>query len=153
MWRAMTEADLPMVMRVGDVVHADLPERLEVVAERLRLFPAGCWVTDRGYLLSHPTRRGTAPALDRLLGALPADADTLHLHDVAFLPERQGQGGGGAGVRLAFDIAARHGLGGVALVSVHGTGPYWARFGFAAAPADVASYGDGAIYMVRSLAG
>jgi GNAT superfamily N-acetyltransferase len=149
MWRPMTEADLPTVMQIGDVVHADLPESLEVVAERLRLFPAGCWVAPGGYILSHPARRGVAPRLNRLLRALPADADTLHLHDVAFLPERQGQGGGRSAMQLAFDVAARHGLPTVALVSVHGTGPYWGRFGFVAELADVASYGDGAMYMTR----
>ena len=150
-WRPMTTADLPAVERVGDAVHAAFPERKGVFAERLALFPAGCFVTDGGYVVAHPARFGAPPPLDTMLGALPADADTLHVHDVALLPERQRQGLGGVALRTLLGVAVRHTLASLSLVAVHGTPPYWARFGFSPAPASpaLATYGAEARYMVR----
>jgi GNAT superfamily N-acetyltransferase len=150
-WRPMLPADIATVARIGDVVHADLPERDSVFAERLALFPAGCWMTDGGYAIAHPTKRGEPPALDTLLGVLPPDADTLHVHDVALLPAMQGRGLGGSALKTITGIAGRNGFFWLSLVAVHGTPPYWARFGFQDAPASaaLASYGPDARYMVR----
>jgi GNAT superfamily N-acetyltransferase len=150
-WRPMVRADLLAVERIGAAVHADFPERPEVFAERLALFPGGCWVTGGGYAIAHPTRLGEPPALDSLLGALPEAADTLHVHDVALLPEMQGRGLGGAALRIIRALAGRHGLVWLSLVAVHSTPPYWARFGFEEAPAGpaLATYGPEARYMVR----
>jgi len=149
-WRPMAQADLPGVERIGEAVHADFPERPDIFAERLALFAEGCWVTAGGYAVAHPIRLGAPPALDTLLGALAADADTLHVHDVALLPALQGRGLGRAALGLLRGVAARHGLARMSLVAVHGSGPYWARFGFADAPAaeGLASYGADARYMV-----
>jgi GNAT superfamily N-acetyltransferase len=148
-WRPMTGADLRDVERIADAVHADLPESAAVLAERLTLFPPGCWVTSGGYLIAHPARFGAPPPLDTLLGRLSPEADVLHLHDVALLPERQGQGLGGEAMRLALDVAARRRLRGVTLVAVHGTAGYWRKFGFATSVADVGTYGAAAQFMVR----
>src|SRR5271170_3620943 len=147
----MTMLDLAGVQRIAAAVHAEFPERGTVFAERLALFPAGCLFADGGYVVAHPARQGEPPALDTLLGALPAGADALHVHDIALLPARQGRGFGAAAVRLLLEVAARHGLPDLSLVAVHGTAPYWARFGFRDAPASaaLASYGAGARYMVR----
>jgi GNAT superfamily N-acetyltransferase len=146
----MTPADLPEVERIAEVVHVDLPERAEVLAERLRLFPPGCLMTSGGYAIAHPCRTGLPPALDTLLGALPDGTDALHLHDVALLPALRGQGLGGAAVGRFMQVAAECGLARVGLVAVHGTAPYWARFGFREAAAAVSSYGADARYMVRA---
>jgi len=151
-WRAMTEADLPDVGRIADVVHLDLPERAEVLAERLHLFAQGCLMTSGGYAIAHPCRTGAPPVLDTLLRALPKDADALHVHDVALLPELRGQGLGAAAVAQFMRVAADCGLSRVGLVAVHGTAPYWARFGFREAAAAVSSYGTDAAYMVRDVA-
>ena len=146
----MTQADLPEVGRIAGVVHVDFFERPAVFAERLALFADGCWMAQGGYMLAHPARAGAPPALDSLLGAVPGQADTLHLHDVALLPHMRRRGLGAAAVRVARDVAARHGLRRLGLVAVHGTAAYWARFGFAEAPAEagLASYGDDARYML-----
>ncbi len=153
-WRQMTPADLLAVERVGAQVHASLPESAEVAAERLRLFPEGCLVTASGYVIAHPCRLGEPPALNSLLGALPDEANALHLHDVALLPAARGLGLGGAALRRVMAIAARREFAHVTLVAVHGTPPYWARSGFVVAPATVAvaSYGADARYMVRAVA-
>jgi len=147
----MLVADLDAVVRVAAVVHAGHPERREVLAERLALFPAGCLATDGGYAITHPTLLGAPPALDTLLGALPARADTLHIHDIALLPAMQGRGLGGTALRALLALAVRSALANLSLVAVNGTPPYWARFGFVDAPASagLASYGKEARYMVR----
>jgi GNAT superfamily N-acetyltransferase len=162
-WRRLADADLAAVAAIGAVVHAAYPERPEVAAERLRLFPAGCRAaTDAagavlGYALAHPWRLGAPPALDTLLGRLPEPADCLYLHDVALVPSARGAGLGAALVPLLRRVAAAHGLARLALVAVHGSAPWWARFGFAPSPsgehsAGLASYGATAAYLVASAA-
>ena len=152
----MLPADLPEVERIGEAVHADFPERPEVFIERLALFAEGCWVTEGGYAIAHPARLGAPPSLDRLLGALPVEAEALHLHDVALLPAMRGHGAGTAAVALLRGVAARHRLAWFSLVAVHGAARYWARFGFSeATPADLsalASYGADARYMLAPAA-
>lgn len=153
-WRAMALADLSDVQRVAAAVHADMPERPEVFAERLALFPAGCLMTEGGYAIAHPARPGAPPALDALLGALPADAEALHVHDIALLPAMQGRGLGSAALRAFAVVALRQGCTMLSLVAVHGTRQYWARFGFseAAASPALASYGGDAHYMTCPVA-
>lgn len=160
-WRAMAPADLPAVAAIADAVHPLYPEPPEVPAERLALFPAGCLVAagadgDRlGYAISHPGRLGQPPALAIRLGALPANADCLYLHDVALLPRARGMGLGEAVVAhlraMARDAGFRH----LALVAVNGSAPYWHRHGFRpyaagsdALAAKLASYGGDAAYLV-----
>jgi predicted N-acetyltransferase YhbS len=155
-WRAMHAADLGAVHAIAEELHPDYPERPEVAAERLHLYPAGCRIVAmgpavRGYALAHPARFGAPPALDTLLRALPADADALHLHDVAIVPEARGVGLVAVLVDDLAGLARAAGLARLTLVAVHGTAVYWARFGFAAAPApDIGSYA-GATYMARRL--
>lgn len=100
-WRAMAAADLAAAERIAARVHPDYPEDAAVFAERLSLFPEGCLVLVSpsgelgGYVIAHPWRLGQPPALNSLLGALPAAADTLYIHDIALLPERRGGGAAG----------------------------------------------------------
>ena len=87
----MTAADLPAVNAIAAQVHVAYPEDAAVFAERLTLHPAGCCVLDggtgvAGYVISHPWRIAEPPALDTLLGALPAPASTYYIHDIALLP-------------------------------------------------------------------
>ncbi|HSV30221.1 MAG TPA: GNAT family N-acetyltransferase, partial [Candidatus Omnitrophota bacterium] len=93
----MTPADLDAVMALADDIHADHPEGRAVFADRLALFAAGCAVLETGgrilgYCVAHPIRQGHPAPLDSVLGALAADADCLHLHDLALLPEARGAG-------------------------------------------------------------
>lgn len=146
----MQPADLPAVARIADAVHADFPERPAVFAERLALFPAGCLFVDGGYAIAHPACLGAPPPLDTLLGTVPPGADSLHIHDVALLPARQGAGLGEAAVARFVALAAACRLPALSLVAVHGTARYWARFRFVpGAGADLRSYGDAAAYLVR----
>lgn len=150
-WQQMTESDVPDMLRIADIVHADLPESAEVLGERLALFPAGCLTVAGGYAIAHPALIGAPPPLDTLLRALPARPDTLHVHDIALLPARQGHGLGATALGQFAALAMHLGLPRLSLIAVHGTPGYWRRFGFeAAAPADVSSYGAGAIYMTAA---
>jgi GNAT superfamily N-acetyltransferase len=157
-WRAMRAGDLPDVERISAIVHPGYPERDEVPAERLRLFPEGCLIARPawapvGYAIAHPGVLGRPPPLDTLLGALPRDADCLYVHDVALLPEMRGQGLGEAAVAALMDVARRTNLGLLALTAVNNSTAFWARQGFVIAPVakSLASYGADAVYMARRL--
>ncbi len=152
----MRTADLDAVEALGDRIHPGLPESRAVFAERLALFPDGCWVLDGpegivGYAISHPIRAFAPPALDTLLGALPADATQFYIHDFALAPEARGTGAAAAGVSALLRVAERYAT--AALVSVYGTAPFWSRFGFVASGKDMgaklAPYGADAVFMVR----
>jgi ribosomal protein S18 acetylase RimI-like enzyme len=169
-WRPAEEADLPAILAIAAALHADHPERPEVFAERLRLAPPGfCRVLARpggspasglsGYALTHPWRAAHPPALDTLLGRLPAAPDAWHIHDVALLPEARGRGLADAVLREieATAAAAGAGLRRATLVAVAGKAGHWRRRGFrAVAPGDggatLATYGAGAAFMARDLA-
>ncbi len=151
-WRQMAAADLPDVVRIGDIVHAEFPESPALFAERLALFPDGCLKTLDGYAIAHPVRTGYPPPLDTMLGTLDPAADALHVHDVALLPSRRGHGLGAAAMAHFIAVAQAHGLARLSLVSVYGTRTYWSRFGFVQMPkAGLESYGPEAAYMERGL--
>lgn len=158
-WRAMRRWDLTDVAMVASKVHPDLPECIEVFAERLRLFPAGCLVLERGgavvgYAISHPIAPNTPPALNAFLGTIPETAEQFYIHDIAILPEARGAGQSHAAVEALLRVAERYRS--AALVSVYGTAEFWGRFGFTPAAVDMGSklapYGEDAVYMVRQAA-
>lgn len=162
-WRSMRFDDLKAVHALADRVHRDHPEAITVFTERLGLFPRGCRVLAHddligGYVLSHPWHLDSAPKLDTLIWALPADADCLYLHDIAIdAPHRRGGRFHAALAELA-RLAEDLELDRLALVSVNHTAGLWAHHGFAAtvggrmAP-QLASYGADAVYMVKQLGG
>ncbi|MGH6793054.1 MAG: GNAT family N-acetyltransferase [Methyloceanibacter sp.] len=164
-WRAMGDGDLPAIAAIAEAVHPTLPERPEVFAEKLGLYPDGCFVLAGGgggadgavlgYAFAHPWQLNAVPKLDAFLSALPADADCLFLHDVAVARQARGQSASGALVARLVELAERHGLTALALAAVYGTGRHWARLGFApvgneAVAAQLKCYGA-AQYMVRRL--
>ncbi|MHA8048739.1 GNAT family N-acetyltransferase [Roseomonas mucosa] len=162
-WRAMAAADLAAAERIAARVHPDYPEDAAVFAERLSLFPEGCLVLVSpsgelgGYVIAHPWRLGQPPALNSLLGALPAAADTLYIHDIAQLPARRGGGAAGRALERLEAVARGRGLPGLSLVAVGGSPAFWLRQGFRvradeALRGKLRSYGGAAGYMVKDLA-
>ncbi len=160
-WRPMTQGDLDGTIAVAAVVHPAFPERREVFAERLSLFPEGCLVLGApgggvaGYAVSHPWHDGRPVPLDTLLVAMPVSANR-YIHDVAIMPGMRGGGFAGQVVGRIVKDAYRAGATTVSLVAVSGSGPFWERHGFrpvsdAGLTARLASYGDDARFMVRSL--
>ncbi|KAK0742544.1 hypothetical protein B0T21DRAFT_132640 [Apiosordaria backusii] len=154
-WRSMSNNDIPAVTYVADKIHSNLPESPSVFEERVKLFPEGCLVlaTERqeigGYIILHPIRQRSPPALDTLLGEIPQDADQYYIHDLAILPKFQGRGFAAEGVREILEVSNSYST--TSLVSVYGTSPFWGRFGFEVRPvearmsAKIRGYGDDAI--------
>ena len=159
----MTDLDLPAVQRLADAAHPDLPERPEILCEKLHRFPEGCRVLApagavTGYGFAHPWMLDSIPPLDTPLGALPDRPTCLYLHDIVVAPEARGSGAAAAYVSLLLGLARTRRLAWLALVSVHDTWPMWQRRGFRVVerPGLVAvlqDYGPSARYMVRSVTG
>lgn len=164
-WRPMTRQDMPRVMQIAAQVHAGYFEQEQVFADRLAVFPSGCWlaVADDvmqeacGYAIAHPARIGAPPPLNTRLPSLDRQADALHLHDVALLPAARGTGLGQALLVRLVQVMQAQGLAHASLVAVHDSGPYWRARGFAEHPRvsavlvqALASYGEGARYMTAS---
>jgi hypothetical protein len=160
-WRRAQPSDLGAIGAIAARIHPDLPERAEVVSEKMRLCPDGCRVLVAGeeivgYGLSHPWTQHRIPPLDDFLTALPDDADCVYVHDVAVLAGGRG-GAARAYVAEVEGLARSSGITMLALVSVYTTRPLWQRLGFRAVTADaelcakLASYGAGATYMLRDL--
>jgi len=160
-WRPASAIDLDIIEQIARAVHPDLPERREVFAEKLSLFPDGCLALARreevmGYGLAHCWAFGSVPPLDAFLEKAPDRADCLYIHDVALLPEARGIGSGGHYVRLMVECARKIGVDFLALVSVYNNQPFWAKRGFevVSAPelsAKLRGYGPTARYMTRKL--
>jgi len=160
-WRALTTLDLPAVEAIAAKVHPAFPEDMAVFAERQRLYPDGVRLLEldgvpSGYIISHPWRLGTLPALNSLLGALPDHADTYYLHDLALLPAARGTGAAAMIVGDMLRHARAAGFAGVSLVAVNGSLPFWYKHGFRAVKAPeleekLASYEAAARLMTKSL--
>ena len=160
-WRQLTVVDLDAVNLIAERVHVDFGERPEVFEEKRRLYPQGCLALAlgdqvAGYVFSHPWKIGDAPALDAFLGALPDSPDCLYLHDIAISAPARGSGAAAAAIAQLIELASTERFMAMALVSVHGTGPFWARAGFQDAEdpslaAKLASYGPNARYMTKRL--
>lgn len=152
----MTASDLDRASAISDAVHGRFTEPRQVYAERLALYPAGCFVLEggggiAGYLIAHPWRHQAPPTLGALIGSLPATPDSFYLHDLALLPAARGSGAGAAGTHLALDLAAKEELPSVFLLAVNGAETFWASRGFAKVTdaAVAAQYGDDVVYMRR----
>jgi GNAT superfamily N-acetyltransferase len=158
----MSAGDLAAVHALSMRVHPNYPERAEVLAEKFRLFPAGCFVLEAdggiaGYCFSHPWSRGMVPALDSLLGALPVRPTTYYVHDLTLDEALRGQGQGRAIVPLLFKAAQSLGLARLSLVAVNRRGPFWRAAGFSATADESlqamarAKYDSDALHMERTL--
>jgi GNAT superfamily N-acetyltransferase len=159
-WRLMSQGDLPAVHDLSMHVHPDHPERAEVLAEKYRLYPSGCFVLETaggiaGYCFSHPWTKGAVPALDGFLGMLPSAPTTYYVHDLTLDEAMRGQGQGRAVVPFLIGAARSLGLSHLSLVAVNRRGPFWQAAGFsrtadaALQVAAQAKYGGGAVHMER----
>ena len=160
-WTLASASDVDDIIRLAEAIHPAFPERPEVFAEKLSLFPSGCYVLVWheevvGYGLSHPWILNCIPPLDSLLDKVPGDTDCLYIHDVAILPEVRGRGSAALYVELMVERAHTIGVNFLALISVCQTVPLWARYGFEVANCSelgmkLQSYGPTARYMTRTL--
>ena len=134
-WRTLTGYDMPAVVSIASQVHPGFYEAPEVLAERQRLYHNGTYLLEigeraAGYVLSHPWRAGTLPALNTPLGELPADADTYYIHDLALLPVARRIGAASYIVEALRKHASAHGFPTMSLVAVNASHGFWERHGF-----------------------
>ncbi len=157
----MKPFDLGAIQSVAAEVHPAYPEEGAVFAERLALYPRGCFVLEQegkilGYVVSHPWKAYDPPSLNTLIGAIPSPPGTYYLHDIALLSAVRGKGYGDTIFRRLLAEATDVGLTTISLVAVNGTTSLWARYGFSevadtALGKIIASYGSDAAFMVRNL--
>ncbi|MGY8663077.1 GNAT family N-acetyltransferase [Bradyrhizobium sp. UFLA05-109] len=161
-WRRAGPSDLPAIIAIAAALHPNLPERADVLAEKMSLFPEGCRVLIAGddvfgYGIAHPWTLHQIPPLDDFLQGLPPAPDCLYLHDVAVMPASRGSRIATSYIETLARLARTNGIEHLALVSVYDTSPFWGRHDFrviapdAALRVKLASYGDSARYMVRDL--
>jgi len=160
-WRSTTAGDLDTTQKIGNEIHPDLSERPEVFAEKLALFPEGCFVlvqdeTVLGYAFVHPWRLNDIPKLNEFLRRLPLSPECILIHDVAVLRQARGQGASKSLFELVANLAKERNLSYLSLVSVYNSHLHWARLGFELVSNDLIadqlnSYGETARYMVRRL--
>jgi GNAT superfamily N-acetyltransferase len=160
-WRPMTQTDLPAAYALSEILHPDYFERIEVLGEKLRLYPEGCFVLQDaqsricGYCFSHPWMHGPPPALDTFFGRLPPAPTCYFIHDLALDPSLRGKGLAAALMPALVTAARNASLRHMMLVAVKGTQAFWARMGFrkmadATLQADThEKYGGGAVAMER----
>ena len=161
--RALAAQDLPGLLAVQRACYgAGLVESAEVFARRLAS-PANCsLVLESGgqvcaYLAAYHSVRGKVTPLHGDFDAVHCP-DTVYLHDMAVLPNHAGQGWARALLQPLWSQAVAQGLRYTALVSVQDSQAYWEHQGYAVHAlasaqqrAGLASYGEGALYMVRRL--
>lgn len=163
--RPLQTDDLPALMAVQRAAYGDgFMESTEVFARRLAS-PVNCSLALMldgalcAYLAAYQSVQGKVTPLhgdfEPPVGSAP---DTLYLHDMAVLPSMAGQGLARRLLQPLWDQAAAQGLRHSALVSVQGSQGYWERYGYGVAALTqplqqqrLASYGEGAVYMTRSL--
>ena len=159
-WRHMHEQDIASVTAVANVVHLDFFEDEAVFRDRFTLYPRGCFVLAQddeiiGYAISHPWMLDTVPALNCVLGALPQDASTYYIHDIALLPQARSGGQASRGIDLIAAQAEHDGFATMALVAVNGSQGFWEKKGFIARDLPelaekLRTYSEDALYMVRA---
>jgi len=161
--RPLALSDLPDLLAVQLACYGEgFVESGEVFARRLAS-PANCsLVLEQGgrvcaYLAAYRSVRGKVTPLHGDFEAV-AQPDALYLHDMAVLPSCVGQGLARALLTPLWERAQQEGLRHTALVSVQGSQGYWTRHGYAEQVLQdavqrqrLATYGEGASYMVRSL--
>ncbi|AJP58989.1 hypothetical protein UC34_22660 [Pandoraea vervacti] len=166
----MRIGDLPHVLEVQAQAYGEVMLESEAtLASRLTLSPSTCWVAVdaqapeheacvAGYLFTHPWHLAAPPPLDTVLHTLPEAPDCWYVHDMALAPRTRGAGVADRLYAAALTAAQALGLSASALVAVQRSQGFWARFGYAAVldvspqiAAKLAGYGNGAVFMTRTL--
>jgi ribosomal protein S18 acetylase RimI-like enzyme len=160
-WQPMQSDDLPAVNAIADRVHTDYPEDEAVFAERLNIYPAGCFTLrdDKltvGYIISHPWHFKKPPKLNALIDAVPALASTYYIHDIALLPEARNTGAASTIVKTLAAHAEDQKSPNISLVAVNNSVQFWERHNFRVLidtelDKQLKSYDDNAKFMVREI--
>jgi GNAT superfamily N-acetyltransferase len=146
---------------IADKIHINVPERAEVFAEKIKLFPVGCrglFFDNKlaGYGISHLWELENIPPLNEYLGQLPEKPTCIYIHDIVVLPEMRGYKAADRYIDYIKQQAKRMSINSLALVSLYGTDTFWNRFGFKIysnekIKSKLGSYGKAAKYMICDL--
>ena len=162
--RPLQANDLPALLEIQLACYGpDFIEHEAVYARRLAS-AANCSLVAEcdgqvcGYLAAYQSAQGKVTPLHGDFENPQGPPDTLYLHDMAVSPVHAGQGMARALLEALWARGRAAGVLRTALVSVQDSQGYWSRHGYlpqllddAQERARLASYGDGAIYMVRPL--
>lgn len=162
-FRLMTQADVAQVLDIqAQCYPARLLEDEATIRARLDSAPDSAWVAEQknracAYLVGYRSVVGNITPLDSPFD-IPAQTDSLYLHDLAVGKSAQGLGLGPQLVDMACGKARAEGLKYSALVSVQDSLNFWKRLGYEVMEelgvnqtANLHSYGHASLYMVRSL--
>ena len=136
--RALTAGDVAAIAGLEAVVYEpSLHVSDEAFLRLIEIYPEGalgCFDDDGlcGYAFAVPLTAGSILDLREPLPAVPPDADTFYIHDVAVAPRCRGAGVGRILVRGLLDLARTARFTRAELVAVQGAAPFWERFGFRA---------------------
>jgi GNAT superfamily N-acetyltransferase len=156
---SMAPGDLAGVLDVQAACYPPaMQEPAHVVLARLAASPGTVLVArdDAGvcaYLFAYPSRLGKVTPLGGPF-AVPAEPDTLYLHDLAVAPRAAGRGVARRLVARLHDDAAGRGVRHAALVSVQDSLAFWESLGYVPAAGDdaaLATYPGAAHYMTKRL--
>ena len=158
-WIKMTEDHLDLAKVISDQIWVNYQENDEVFAEKLQLFPQGCWVAmlDNemvGYTMAFPALLKFPPSLNEFLGGIVDNPDCLYWHDIGILPKARGYGLGKMAMDTIINTARDCGLGILAGISVNNSSEYWKSLGSVPYVMDgvedkIKSYGADAVYMIK----
>lgn len=159
MWRPMVKTDLDTVLTIAAEVHIGFGEDRSLFANRLELYPDGCWLAEDqgqalGYSMAFPGLTVKPPKLNELWDALPANPDCLYWHDLCLRATARGKKLGSRINDKMVALTRQLGLHQIALISVHDSAPFWAGQGFVRqlpAPPSVANYGADAQFMIKKV--
>jgi ribosomal protein S18 acetylase RimI-like enzyme len=140
------------VLRIQDYCYTEIePESRESLQAKILASPSTCLIAESsesavGYLIAVPIIYPHLPTLNAPTFELPADADTLYIHDLAIHGAGRGKGVAQALVRASIDAAKRSGLSRACLVAIQNSQSFWEQFGFKT----VAEPPDGVLHKLRS---
>ena len=160
-WQPLMMHNIENVNKIADLIHTTVPERPEVFAEKIKLFPAGCRgliFNNRlvGYGIAHLWNLYSIPALNDFLKQLPKNPTCIYIHDVVILPVMRGHKAADRYIDYIKQLAIKMSINSLALVSLYGTDSFWNRFGFTIYSTDdlklkLVSYGETAKYMICNI--
>ena len=156
--RPLVSSDVAAIASLeAEAYEPSLHESSEALARLIELFGAGALgaFDDQGlcgYALGVPLRAGSVLELRQPLREVPAGADTFYVHDIAVAARCRGRGVGRALAERLIAVGIDRGFRRFELVSVQGSAPFWARFGFLADREFEYAPGTRAVAMVRRAA-
>lgn len=134
--RPSTLADLTNIIDIQSYCYKEVtPENSDVLAEKLVLYPQGCFVAEEdsstiAYMFSHPWKLASPVKINSFLGKIPNEANCYYIHDIAIHPSYRGYGIAKKLFNRALENALEESQQYIALVAVQNSESFWNKLGF-----------------------